>query len=272
MQSERCDRCHQEVSTVFYSSCNHKFCKTCKITNESKGKECPSCSAQSIEYFVKDREAREVDKENKVRQRVLKVYDRPKRYFPNTPLYYDHLEEIEFIIENLLTEEDTSKLEMDMAKYLKTHSEEIEQIHRQRTMDEYTETVEAEKLERESNERKERSRKEHLEELRRQEIENKQKTGRILRDSEEEIAAIGKLRKQEPKQQQNFIIGTINPWERIKLPSLPNGMLTKRMDRTKVTIINQLPPEERQMMRNTCGFSSNIVASRRQEDVISGLS
>jgi len=116
---------------LMISSCGHKFCESCvsrTFQNETEFS-CTVCkmTLRKNNLISQNREDQALEKEARLRQRILEQYNKRRENFENLTLYNDYLEEVEDIIMNLLNQVNVKETTAKIEKYKQTNRDLIAQ-------------------------------------------------------------------------------------------------------------------------------------------------
>ncbi|OMJ92626.1 hypothetical protein SteCoe_4636 [Stentor coeruleus] len=118
----RCPNCKVDESTagvkLVFSICGHHICDVCLKTlfRIEILIQCPTCQRQlkRSDYSNKYIEDQEIEKDREVRKKVLEIYGKLEEDFISKSEYYDYLETIENIIEDILSQRNLENIKQKM--------------------------------------------------------------------------------------------------------------------------------------------------------------
>jgi hypothetical protein len=116
--------------------CGHKFCSNCLhdlFSNQGKRQfACKRCTASGRQILVrkdklskKSLEETEVEKDVRVRKKVLAIYNKNESSFPNARAFKDYEEEVEDLIYNLVHDINVAETQARIKKYASLNEESI---------------------------------------------------------------------------------------------------------------------------------------------------
>ncbi|ORZ36248.1 CDK-activating kinase assembly factor MAT1-domain-containing protein [Catenaria anguillulae PL171] len=160
-QDVTCHSCHfnrtiAQDRKVLVTLCFHKICQLClgRILRSGKGV-CPKCGREIRQSDVQAQKFEDlfVDREVRVRKRMLRVFNKIAADFPNQRAFDDYLEMVEEVIFNLANDIDVDETNALVEKYRRENQETIER-NRARVNPETRVLAEMVKAERERAERR----------------------------------------------------------------------------------------------------------------------
>jgi CDK-activating kinase assembly factor MAT1 len=113
---------------LLVSSCYHKICENCVNRIFSAGqKPCPICKTQlrKANFVVPIFENMLVEKECRIRKRILKIFNKRQTDFNDLKSYNDYLEEVEDMIFNLVNDVDIQEMNRKIEEYQELNAESI---------------------------------------------------------------------------------------------------------------------------------------------------
>eukprot|EP01112_Ceratiomyxa_fruticulosa_P007913 TRINITY_DN2061_c0_g1_i1.p1 TRINITY_DN2061_c0_g1~~TRINITY_DN2061_c0_g1_i1.p1 ORF type:complete len:304 (+),score=75.07 TRINITY_DN2061_c0_g1_i1:104-1015(+) len=129
---ESCVLCKQDeylhpTMKLMNSVCGHKFCESCVTIRFMKNSTmmCPLCNMKLTKNSLMRSDDSNLEKENTIRKRVLKVYNRRQEDFPNLDSYNDYLEKVEDLIFNLINQIDVESTTEEIQRYQRENQDSI---------------------------------------------------------------------------------------------------------------------------------------------------
>jgi CDK-activating kinase assembly factor MAT1 len=106
---------------LMMATCGHKFCESCVTLTFLKDASlsCPECHAQlkRNSFIHQSFDDSAFEKQNSIRKRVLKIFNKRRDEFPTLKDYNDYLEMVEDLIFNLQNNSDVEKTTEFIKKY-----------------------------------------------------------------------------------------------------------------------------------------------------------
>lgn len=125
-QDDACLICHNEIylnpnMKLMMAVCGHKFCESCVTLTFIKAvaMNCPACPTQlkKNSFILQSTDDSALQKDNLIRKRIHKIYNKRREDFPSSSEYNDYLETVEDIIFNLLTNTDVEATNEKVKRY-----------------------------------------------------------------------------------------------------------------------------------------------------------